>query len=208
MQIDEVHRLILLGVNKTQAGYLSPTEIDDFFNRAQRAEFAYLVQMYAGTRKIHRDLSPFKVAATATSTATGYVDTPDNLEFLIAAMSSSNRPINIKTEAQVPNILSSALTSPSDSYPIAEEQEDGFQIYPKQQWTDVVYWYLATPTDVLYSHTISGRSITYDESTSVHPQWEGAALERVINRAIELGAEYLQTQYVDQKMQVKNERGS
>lgn len=209
MQIDEVHRLILEGLNKTQVGYLSHEELDDFFNRAQRAEFAFLLAQapYAKIRKVHRDLSPFRVAASTASSSTGYVTTPAEMEYLISVNTSDGTPVDIKTESQIGHARSSSLAPPTTTYPACEERADGFQMWPKQTW-NVEYYYLATPTDVQYVYSLSGRTVTYDDVNSVHPQWKGAALERVINRAIELGAEYLQTQYVDQKMQQKTERGS
>ena len=215
MRIDEVHRLILLGVNKTQTGYLSPPEIDDFFNRAQRAEFADLLGIpgtqdqkgYARVRKIHRDLAPFRVSAISDSDTGGLVSTPTELEYLIAVMAKDNTPIDICTESQLAYRLTSNLIPINASFPAAEETDTGFQIYPKEQYTDVKYWYLATPTNVEYVHTVAGRTIIYDDAASTHPQWKGAALERVINRAIELAGEYLQSQYTAEKSAAKTQRG-
>lgn len=209
MQIDEVHRLILQGVNKTQAGYLSHEELDDFFNRAQRAEFSHLLSgvPYARVRKVHLDLAPFKVLVSgAPSSATGYVTTPLDLEYLITVMSGAGDPVQIKTEEQIVHHNNSALVPYDSSNPMCVPYSSGFQMYPKEAW-DVTYWYLATPSDVIFSYTMVGRTVTYSDIESTHPLWVGAALERVINRAIELAAEFLQVQGVDQKMQIKNERG-
>lgn len=208
MQINEVHRKILLGINKTQNGYLSPEEIDDFFNRAQRVEFADLLgnKGYARIRKIHRDLAPFRVATTGTSDTEGVVTTPDGLEYLIAVMTENNSPIEICNEDQLVKRLSSNLVPVNAAFPVCEERNGSFKIYPEATYDNVTYWYLATPTDVQYVYTVLGRTITYDDAASTHPQWKGAALERVINRAIEFAAEYLQSQYVAEKNAAKTQR--
>ena len=70
--------------------------------------------------------------------------------------------------------------------PTGEQINTGlFQLYPKNVCAGYVY-YLRQPVKPLFSYTMDGRSIIYNQSASIQMEWNASSMNKVLILAIEL----------------------
>lgn len=186
---------------------------------------------YGASQKIIDDLAPFRRyfafnerpydpgANPGGTGPDGALVLPVGYVHLISLATSSEDAIPILTEAEVGNRAASSYLAPEPYRPVARQDQvggsvNGFdvagqyrvQFFPRVPLRGRAY-FLAEPPDVRFVYTLNGREVIYDPATSVHLVWNMMACQRIINRAISLGAERLQAPEKVQYHEAKNQQG-
>lgn len=169
---------------------------------------------YGQLMKTHADIEPFKKAfqfisrdyspSTFNGTGpTGIIVLPSDFLYPNAiVLTSQHRRVKIVNESELSFILDSPILVPTIQRPIAvlgnvgglvnnyPVQNKKIQLFPNIGTSGAIY-YFSRPTKPKYVETISGRTRTYNASASTQMEWNDAAINRVIERALKIAATHL-----------------
>jgi hypothetical protein len=214
MNIKDVHDRIRLLLDKSQVGFVSPSEIDHALDMAQLDLFNELYGNarqyqpgrsvppihYGATQKINDSLSPFKEVLNLeeADTTNGVISLPSDYLHVIGIYLRSYdntlarniyKSIKIVSEDELAKRLDSFIFSPSSSTPVGIINGKGMiQLFPEDS-IDVDIHYLRRPAKPFMNYTSTNRSINYNDNGSVQLEWQETDLNTLINKAISvLGA--------------------
>lgn len=148
----------------------------------------YWDMFFEKDQQLHDALQPFKVLRYQfASNSSGLVSYPsDYVHFFYGAFSiygSTVHSIQFLDNEQVADALDNQLRPISLSNPIAEVSAGGFQMYPMSAQIGF-FSYLRLPVQVVYGYSQSGRTITYDPTTSVQIEFKDVYVNNIISRAL------------------------
>lgn len=137
----------------------------------------------------------------------------------VRGRSSGRYPIKVLNENELADRLTSEILEPSITHPNAVLGGTGgivngvdigerykIQLFP-EEGQPVTLWYLRRPAKPVFSYTLSGRTVVFDEAGSTDLEWNDVATERIINRSLEMIGNYLTEPRGQQYHSLKNERG-
>lgn len=229
MNINDIHNVILLALNKDQQAYFSHEEIDQNLHSAQLVLFnryhtnPYIpakvqAATYGESQRIDDALSPFKEKYTFTTsnTASGIIQLPADYMHLISLYTTqynSQLGRNIYNAVQVMNEeelierLNSQIIPVSVDDPIAIMNKDNkVQLFPEVATNGGVY-YFKKPVPPKFAYTQTGRTVTYDPANSVQLAWREDDILNLICIALSYYGINMSSQEVMQFAQVKQQEG-
>lgn len=217
MLIAETHERVNFILNKDIGQYVSPEDIDNALDEAQRIVFTNLLPAKR-TTQIHDYLNvfvnnitftddPFNLTTARYGTGTGSILVlPPDYKFLQSVYLSSGQRVNEVTLGELPEVLSSKIIAPTVTRPVFVFAGQGgtlnnesitglgkIQIYPSTQGYDGKLWYLRNPATPFFSYTVSGDSTIHNPGASVNLEWIDEAVELfIIPEALKYLKEHLQ----------------
>lgn len=149
---------------------------------------------YGKNQIIHDALRTIRVYQPFTSNFSGFVTYASDYIHLLGqpftVTGSRVNPIEFINEDELPFALTSQLRPITTTNPIAVDSSTGFSIYPQSQQTGA-YFYLRRPLTPVYSYTQSGRTITYDNATSVQLEFNEMYWNNILARALTYASVYM-----------------
>lgn len=189
---------------------------------------------YGMTQKIHNDLGPFKVDPIAfnentyNSNSNQYGTGPDGIlrlptdylhcraiygtEYNNQIQANKVRPIKILNEDQIAERLDSHIIQPTEERPVAllggvTNGQYRIQFFPETGKTGQLY-YLRRPVAPKYAYTLNGRTETFDAGNSIDLEWNDAAVNQVIYKALGILGVPIEDPMSIQFSQYKDSNGS
>ncbi len=194
MNIQDIHTLLDFYLDKAGQGYLSPAEKDAALHQGQLELFEERKPAYGANQQLHDSLRPFrkKQILTNSTTPNGLITfNPDYLHLLSIELNVLSEgkvdylPVELVNDDEAAWRKSSSLVPPA-KYPFCRDDEGGkVQLFPEQAVAGTLY-YLSTPVKPKFGFTQSGRTITYDPTTSVQLAWNETDQKRVIGNALKI----------------------
>lgn len=128
-------------------------------------------------------------------------------------------PVEFLSEDQWADRVTSKLITPSATDPICKMFRNGgtvnsiaigsttatIQVFPRQGY-NLEFVYLKRPAVPVFAYTLSGREVTYDSGSSTQLEWEDQALNVIMELAINILAQNLQDQALEQHSEIKNQQ--
>lgn len=209
MDLKRIHEIVDFLVDKEQNGHVSHEEIDMVLDRAQMALFndyynnprtyspgrQVPVISYGNSQRINDALSPFKKTFEFTDMDTegGLLALPSDYMYMISlytvtydsdAQRNIVRPVQVLNEEELINRLESQVVPVSKSDPICLlGSQKKIQLYPEVRQTGKVM-YFKRPIQPQFIYSQSGRSIVYNQNSSVQLEWGEQDITNIINKAV------------------------
>jgi hypothetical protein len=220
--LQEAYSVLNFWINKYLGSYFTPSELDTIVDRGQMALYTDLQPKYATSQRVKDALSPFREtwSFTPSSTISGYLPVPTNLNFLNLLDVQIEVPISGRTlyvpvtmvnEDERALRLNSQIDPVTSSSPIGEITKPSstasamIKIWPLQGYTGVVT-FLRRPVKPYFAYTtISERVIVYDETSSVQLEWRETEIDAVLLKALASAGINLTDQEVSQFAEMKNQ---
>jgi hypothetical protein len=195
MDLQTVHDKIRTVLRKATNTWFSPEEIDSAINSSQIDHFEQIKPAFASNQQVSDALKPFRKKSTFTTgnTASGLLSLPtDYYHLLVVSVvvvdsggTTRHLPVEMVGDDELDDRRDSQLIPLSTLNPIGIFDENGkIQLYPDVPFAGTIR-YLRRPLDCLFSYTQSGRVVNYDQSSSVQLEWNDAAIEKIIFKALQ-----------------------
>ena len=177
VSINEAHKFIRSILKKNKGGFVSPTDIDLYLNRAVSDWISAIVFNYKKTKKFDYDHLLTKRTAFSVGSSTGTQSLPaDYLEGLTIYLTVSGNLVEgtLYNWDEFLEVTNSKIITPSNSYPAATIFIDSSNV-PKIQFSpvpvsgtlDYTLVYVKKPDVAIYGYTTSNGNITFTSSGSV-----------------------------------------
>lgn len=167
--------------------------------------------------------APVTASQSFTVSSELYAVIPGNPAGYILVESQSEEedwePVEFLSEDQWAERISSKLITPSSTDPICKMAQNGgtvndiaiadtiatIQLFPRQGY-NLEFVYLKRPATPLFSYTVANRVVTYSSGNSVQMEWKDQALTVIMELAINILAQNLQDQPLEQHTEIKNQQ--
>lgn len=184
INVNKVYRTVLGILNREQRGYLTPdqfnriarqAQLDLFdktfydYNRAVRKQaIGDFVEFADIASKIKEKIDIFHTSSTLTHSS-GNITLPDSVYQLIGVYSSDRlKEFEEVKKTEIPYLLVSTLTAPSQAYPIYYTEGNYAKIFPTNYSGSVIIDYVTSPVDPIWAYNGGGaNAYTYDATSSV-----------------------------------------
>lgn len=193
MTIVQIHEFLRDLISKEQKGYFTPTQIDTALDRGQMRVFKNYLPLYAYNTEAQDALSPFKRVLTySTDVAGAYNVAPEETFQALIGMGIQysdggvirTEGIHFPGEDALSNRLNSQLRKPTQQKPIGEVVGIGkFLLYPAAVYAGTIR-FIRRPKAPYYSFVQVGRSVTYQDGSSVQLEWGERYQDEVILAAL------------------------
>jgi hypothetical protein len=177
VSIEEAHKFIRSILKKNRAGFVSPSDIDLYLNRAISDWISAIVFKYKKTKKFDYDHLLTKRTSFSVDSSTGTQNLPaDYLEGLTIYITVSGNLVEgtLYNWDEFLEITNSKILTPSTSYPAATIFMDSanaakiqFAPVPVSGTLDYTLVYVKKPTTAVFNFTTSNGNITYAGGGSV-----------------------------------------
>lgn len=177
VSIEEAHKFIRSILKKNRAGFVSPSDIDLYLNRAVSDWISAIVFKYKKTKKFDYDHLLTKRTSFPVGSSTGTQNLPaDYLEGLTIYLTVSGNLVEgtLYNWDEFLEITNSKILTPSTSYPAATIFMDSanaakiqFAPVPVSGTLDYTLVYVKKPTTAVFNFTPSNGNITYAGGGSV-----------------------------------------
>lgn len=177
VSIEEAHKFIRSILKKNKAGFVSPSDIDLYLNRAVSDWISAIVFKYKKTKKFDYDHLLTKRTPFSVGSSTGTQNLPaDYLEGLTVYLTVSGNLVEgtLYNWDEFLEITNSKILTPSTSYPAATIFMDSantpkiqFAPVPVSGTLDYTLVYVKKPTTAVFNFTTSSGNITYAGGGSV-----------------------------------------
>ena len=221
MDLQDAHDWIRYVLKKERGAFITPPEIDTLLHRAQMWHYNDLFDVYGKTQKIEDALGVFSQPFTFTSTSGGLVTLPTDItvnpcyEHLLSiyvqyydnTLARTRRnSIKILSEDEIAERLNSQILEPTVTSPVGIETDKGkFQLYPETTISGKGY-YLRLPKKPVFAYTMTGRTITYNPSTSVQLEWNESSMNKIMIMAVQFAGVNLQDNTIVSFAESKNQQ--
>lgn len=229
MNIQDIHNIILLILNKEQNAYLSHQEIDAVLDKAQLVLFNQYhtnpklpsktqAMIYGDSQRIDDALSAFKdkyVVTTGNSTG-GLITLPADYMHLISLYTTQYNAtlakniynsVQVLTEEELIERLNSQIIPVGSDEPIAiMNKQNKIQLFPETAVNGGVY-YFRRPQAPEFVYSTSGRSITYNSVTSKQLEWRDYDIMNIISIALSYYGVNMSSQDIVQFGEIKTQQG-
>jgi len=177
VSIEEAHKFIRSILKKNKAGFVSPSDIDLYLNRAVSDWISAIVFKYKKTKKFDYDHLLTKRTSFSVGSSTGTQNLPaDYLEGLTIYLTVSGNLVEgtLYNWDEFLEVTNSKIITPSTSYPAATIFMDSanaakiqFAPVPVSATLDYTLVYVKKPTTAVFNFTTSNGNITYAGGGSV-----------------------------------------
>jgi len=185
--INQIHNFISFIIRKERGAFITPAEIDNALEAGQLEVIEDYFKLYGMTQQIHDALNPVKVFASITTDASGEVNFGTNhlhlLPLTYTVDGSTISRIRILQDNEWVDALTSQLRPATRETPIARTLSTKMQIYPAGVYT-VFISYIKRPEKPTFGYTQSGRTITYDPTSSTQIELGDAYVDKIIAKAL------------------------
>jgi len=185
--INGIYNFMVDIARKERGVFLTIPQAMEYLDNAQMEAIQDWFELYGTTQEIHDALRKIRAQVQFTSTSDGQVIfTSDYLHMIGGAYTVTGSTINsirFVNEDEIALALKSQLRPVSTSKPVAKDIANGFQIYPQVQQTGF-YNYLRRPATPVLGTTQSGRTFTYDPSSSTQLEFTDTYVNNIIARAL------------------------
>lgn len=219
MTADYAYGYLKFVCRKAQTGEIPPSQYTYSVSRAQRELYDWLIGQLEGYQpnkpvprvavgmgqKGSNFLLPLKISNLSIPVVAGIATRPGDFDYLVLMTDSLGRKVERIDDSKKPGRLNSKIDPITDtSKPFFVEGELGWEIYPTSVTPVIVSYYFAPPNSV-WGYTIgtNGRPV-YEPSTSVAPVFSDVAMEKVLDRALEiLGISFTEKDWVEYRQMEK-----
>jgi len=177
VSIEEAHKFIRSILKKNKAGFVSPSDIDLYLNRAVSDWISAIVFKYKKTKKFDYDHLLTKRTSFPVTSGNGTQNLPaDYLEGLTIYLTVSGNLVEgtLYNWDEFLEVTNSKILTPSTSYPAATIFMDSanaakiqFAPVPVSGTLDYTLVYVKKPTTAVFNFTTSSGNITYAGGGSV-----------------------------------------
>jgi len=185
--INDIYNLMVFIVRKERGVFITIPEFQTTLDNAQLEATEDWFASYGATQIIHDAIRKLRSQVQFTSTSNGDVAFESDYLHMIGApytvTGSSVNAIRFVNEDELPYALTSQLRAISSTKPIAKDTATGFQIFPQSVQIGF-YNYLRRPNSPVLGYTQSGRTITYNPSTSTQLEFTDVYINNIISRAL------------------------
>lgn|SRR3990167_4337125 len=202
MDVNQIYKLVLYACSKNlQQGYISPEDLNNCINMAQRSYTDYLkgeyqkyqirrpisVVEFGQNQMIRQSLAPLIYGAVLSpNTTTGIAPFPSDYE-VNDAMWGLYGFYNIRfiQQDRLDPYLHSEI-DPIATNPVYLIQHEGFHFFPENIGSARMS-YVRTPPPIIWGYQLDGNGIPiYDASLSQQPIWSDSDIYQVIIRALSM----------------------
>lgn len=229
MDLKVIHDTILFIIRKEQNTFISHEEIDQILDRAQlvllnqyhtnpKIPAMQQAQLLGESQRIEDALSPFKAKYTFTNgtTASGIVTLPSDYLHLLALYTTTYNStlgrnvysaVQILSESELIERLESQVIPVTSEDPIGiMNNQNKIQLFPESPSSGAVF-YIKRPTPPVFSYTQSGRSVSYDQLSSVQMAWRDTDILNIIVIALSYIGINISSADVMQFAELKTQQG-
>lgn len=206
--INDIYNQMLFIVRKERGVFVTVNEAMQTLDNAQLEAVEEWFSTYGTTQIIHDAIRKLRVQKSFTSDSTGLVTfDSDYLHLIGGAYTVSGSTINnvrFLNEDELALALKSQLRVVSTSNPIAIDASVGFRLYPAATQSGF-YNYLRRPATPVLGYTQSGRTITYNPSTSTQLEFTDVYINNIISRALKFWGINMAEQDIQQFAQIQTQ---
>lgn len=185
--INDIVTLIWFIERKERGVFTTSEQICMLLNTGQLEVFEEYFSEYAKSNHLHDALNIFKQNYQFASAADGTVTLPANYMHLLpnvfTVTGSTINKVRFLNEDEWVDAITNQLRPVSTSAPIAKGYGSGFNLYPQTAQSGFLT-YLRIPNVPVFGYNVSGRTITYDPSTSTQLDWDDVYINRIIAKAL------------------------
>ena len=169
MTVNEIKNVVTSIVSAEKTGYkLLPERYNLYLQKANLELFNQSLREWEKKQIITDILYPFKVKADLTFAA-GVATRPADYARFSAAYYDDGAtvvPIEEVTDAELPDRISNAITTPTEAYPIICFYNEKINILPVSITTGVDLLYIKKPRDPVYAEKVDNGINVYDSGSS------------------------------------------
>ena len=170
MTVSEIKNIVTSIVSSERMGYtLSPEQYNLYLQKANFELFNQSLKDWENKQVITDILYPFKVKADLTFAA-GVATRPADYARNSAAWYDDGAtivPIEVVTDAELPDRINNAITAPTAAYPIIYFLNEKINILPVSITTGVDLLYIKKPGTPIYKEKVDNEINVYDSVNSV-----------------------------------------
>jgi hypothetical protein len=225
MTANDVYKLMLYIINKSQSASFSPDNFNRTINAAQLSYTNYLLgefQKYQYGRaiaqvefgqnmRVRERLSPFiSFPVYLFVEANGGAIYPENYLAFDAMYIGSDlsRRVRYAEQDKLSSYIGSVIDPVTADNPVFTITDAGFIFYPNESISQIHLSYIRKPVSIVYSYTedSQGRPV-YDAGSSRDPEWRDLDIMQIIVRALAMVGVNLQAGMVEQYSQIIKSQG-
>lgn len=217
INIDSLYRSVQHFANKEQRGFISPSQFNDFVNRAVMESFMQKSQVFQSTQKISDDLRPFIKRVPLDVNAEGQVLYPEDYVHLSSikyvkvtqvGKQTVKKPIELipLDDNELGYRLNSRIVEPTRDYPIMVYYDGFIQVYPIDLQR-VELTYLRTPAQAVWAFTIVNGRPAYDAANSVDVEFPFEVYNELMVKILSYVGINLREAALVQYAETKNQQG-
>lgn len=206
--INDVYNFLTFIVRKERGVFITIPEAMQTLDSAQLEATESWFAGYGTTQSLHDAIRKLRTQVQFTSAADGMVTFASDYLHMIGnpytVTGSTINAVRFVGEDELPYALTSQLRPVSTAKPIAKDSSVGFQLYPQVQQTGF-YNYLRRPNTPVLGYTQSGRTITYDPSTSTQLEFTDVYIINIMARALKFWGINMSEQDIQQFAQLQTQ---
>ena len=206
--INDVYNFLVFIVRKERGVFITIPEAMQTIDNAQLEATEDWFSQYGVTQIIHDAIRKLRMQVQFTSNSDGSVDFASDYLHLIGnpytVTGSTINAVRFVNEDELPFALTSQLRPVSTAKPIAKDRSTGFQLYPQTTQTGF-YNYLRRPAAPVLGYTQTGRTITYNPSTSTQLEFTDVYINNIIARALKFWGINMAEQDIQQFAQLQTQ---
>jgi hypothetical protein len=206
--INDVYNFLTFIVRKERGVFITIPEAMQTLDNAQIEATEDWFAGYGATQILHDAIRKLRSQVQFTSASDGMVSFPSDYLHMIGnpytVTGSTVNAVRFVNEDELPYALTSQLRPVSASKPIAKDSSVGFQLYPQFLQTGF-YNYLRRPNTPVLGYTQSGRTITYNPSTSTQLEFTDVYINNIIARALKFYGINMAEQDIQQFAQIQTQ---
>jgi hypothetical protein len=217
INIDSLYKSVQHFANKEQRGFISPSQFNDFVNRAVMESFMQKSQVFQSTQKISDDLRPFIKRVPLDVNSEGQVLYPEDYVHLSSikyvkvtqvGKQTIKKPIELfpLDDNELGYRLNSRIVEPTKDYPVMVYYDGFIQVYPIDlQRVEITY--LRKPVEAVWAFTIVNGRPAYDAANSVDVEFPFEVYNELMVKILSYVGINLREAALVQYAETKNQQG-
>ena len=185
--LNDIYNFMVFIVRKERGVFITIPEFQLTLDNAQIEAVEDWFRLYGETQSIHDAIRKLRVQIQFTTSNDGILTFESDYLHMIGGGFTVNgstiNTIRFLNEDEISFALKSQLRAVSASNPVAKDISTGLQLFPQIQHIGF-YNYLRRPAAPVYGYTTSGRTITYNPSTSTQLEFTDVYINNIISRAL------------------------
>jgi len=185
--LNDIYNFMVFIVRKERGVFITIPEFQLTLDNAQIEAVEDWFRLYGETQSIHDAIRKLRVQIQFTTSNDGILTFESDYLHMIGGGFTVNgstiNTIRFLNEDEISFALKSQLRAVSSSNPVAKDISTGLQLFPQIQHIGF-YNYLRRPAAPVYGYTTSGRTITYNPSTSTQLEFTDVYINNIISRAL------------------------
>jgi hypothetical protein len=185
--LNDIYNFMVFIVRKERGVFITIPEFQLTLDNAQIEAVEDWFRLYGETQSIHDAIRKLRVQIQFTTSNDGILTFESDYLHMIGGGFTVNgstiNTIRFLNEDEISFALKSQLRAVSALNPVAKDISTGLQLFPQIKHIGF-YNYLRRPAAPVYGYTTSGRTITYDQSTSTQLEFTDVYINNIISRAL------------------------